>query len=246
MTKLCLRLLLCLGLPLRAARAQDIPTPSVPARTAEASSPQISVRVVVQMALKAARHTAPGRADELGKRARLAGLVPQLKLGARRGLQQDQSSSSTLSDDRTNASLGDDLTLEAGLTFQLDRLVFAPEQVRLLAVERWLASDRRKLIEDVVHLYFRRARFVHERDAAAQADAAIDADIAELDALLDAYTDGEFSAALAKLPPPSSGEAAARRQTNAPADSAPTRTAPDKPNASLSVSGPPSAGHESR
>ncbi len=162
-----------------------------------ASAP--TIRAVIEMALRAARHTAPGRADELGKRARLAGLVPQLRLGARRGVQQDQSSSSTLSDDRTNASLGDDLTLEAGLTFQLDRLVFAPEQVRLLAVERWLTSDRRKLVEDVVHLFFRRTRLLAERKSAQAPDANLDADIAELEALLDAYTNGEFGAALARL-----------------------------------------------
>lgn len=195
----------------------------------------LTVRAVVQMALKVARHTAPGRAEELGKRARLAGLVPQLRLGARRGLQQDQSLTSTLSDDRTNASLGDDLTLEAGLTFQLDRLVFAPEQVRLLAVERWLASDRRKLVEDVVRLFFRRARLLEERRTAPIADPALDADIAELEALLDAYTDGAFSEALAKLvkaakpsapvsaPPPSSAvpsaaSASAPAATPAPAD----------------------------
>lgn len=168
-------------------------------RAEDDTASTLTVRAVVQMALKVARHTAPGRAEELGKRARLAGLVPQLRLGARRGLQQDQSLTSTLSDDRTNASLGDDLTLEAGLTFQLDRLVFAPEQVRLLAVERWLASDRRKLVEDVVRLFFRRARLLHERKSAAVADPSLDADIAELEALLDAYTDGAFSEALAKL-----------------------------------------------
>ena len=212
----------------------------------------LSVQAVVRMALKAARHTAPGRADELGRRARLAGLVPQLKLGARRGLQQDLSSTSTLSDDRTNASLGDDLTLEAGLTFQLDRLVFAPEQVRLLAVERWLASDRRKLIEDVVHLFFRRARLVHERDSAARHDPALDADIAELEALLDAYTDNAFSAALAKLAPRTKPAAkATQAETALPADpSKPVAGAPAaanaEANAEAEISAASSPARESR
>jgi len=158
------------------------------------AAPSISVRTVVALALKAARHTAKGRVDELARRARLAGLVPQLRLAARRGLQQDQSSTSTLSDDRTNASLGDDLTLEAGLTFQLDRLVFAPEQVRLLAVERWLAADRRKLIEDVVRLFFRREKLLAERRASTEIDPVMEADILELEALLDAFTEGAFGA----------------------------------------------------
>lgn len=197
---------------------------SVQASAQAPDPPPISVRTVVALALEAARHTAPGRADELAKRARLAGLVPQLRLAARRGLQQDQSSTSTLSDDRTNASLGDDLTLEAGLTFQLDRLVFAPEQVRLLAVERWLASDRRKLIEDVVHLFFKREKLLAERKEAAEANPALEADIAELEALLDAFTQGEFGKLLAAHA--AKQKAAAKHET--------------PPTAAPSVSGSPS------
>lgn len=182
----------------RAAIAQDVAAPStsvVPRGSRVRSS--ISVRAVVRMALAAAPALTPERAAELGRKARAAGLVPQLKLLARRGLQQDLTASTSIDDDRTNASQGDDLILETSLTFQLDRLVFAPEQVRLLAVGRALELDRRKLIEDVVRLYFRRVRLLNEL-ASQPGDLDLQASVAEVEALLDAFTDGRFGEALAE------------------------------------------------
>jgi hypothetical protein len=172
--------------------------PRVAARPASRIG-RISVRAVVRMALAAAHTLTPERAEELGRKARLAGLVPQLKVLARRGLQQDLSATSTIDADRTNASQGDDLSLEASLTFQLDRLVFAPEQVRLLAVARALELDRRKLIEEVVRLYFRRLRLLNELQSQ-PGDLELRTSVEEVEALLDAYTDGRFAEALAREP----------------------------------------------
>jgi hypothetical protein len=148
------------------------------------------------MVFSAERHLQPSRARELARSARLSGLLPRLRLGARRGLQHDLSATSTLESDRTRAALGDDLTLEASLTFDLDRLVFAPEQVRLLAVERLLEADRRKLIEDVVELCFRRKRLWLEQRALERPDPEIAAEIAAVEALLDTYTGGGFGEAV--------------------------------------------------
>jgi outer membrane protein TolC len=156
--------------------------------------PRPTIREVLRMALRAARTLGPERTRELCRRARLAGLVPTLKLSAQRGLQQDLSSSQGLETDRTNSSQGDDLSLEASLSFELSRLVFASEEVRVLSVERWLVADRRRLIEEVTRLYFQRQRLLRERAAAAAPDAELDAAIAEAEALLDAFTDGGFSA----------------------------------------------------
>jgi hypothetical protein len=153
---------------------------------------------VIHMALDAARSLGPERLRELSRRARLAGLMPQLKLSADRGLKQDLSSSTTAASDRINAAVGDDLSLGATLTFELDRLVFAPEEVRLLSVERWLAADRRKLINDVVRLYFQRRRLLHEQANAGVRDEELADSIAEVEALLDGFTDGKFGEALAK------------------------------------------------
>lgn len=143
------------------------------------------------MAIEAARGLAPERIRELARRARLTGLVPQLRLSVERGLQQDLSTSSTRSADKTNT--GDDFSLNAGLTFDLDRLVFAPDEVRLLSVERWLAGDQRKLIQEVVKLYYQRRRLLRERALTAAPDSELDDSIAELDALLDGATGGAFT-----------------------------------------------------
>ncbi|MDB4976456.1 MAG: hypothetical protein JWN48_4797 [Myxococcaceae bacterium] len=158
-----------------------------------------SVREVVRMAVAAARRLGPERVRELSRRARLAGLVPQLKLSADRGLQQDLSSSASTATARTNAATGDDLSLGATLTFDFDRLVFATEEVRLLSVERWLVSDQRKLVADVVRLYFQRRRLIREQASAQAPDAELEDQIVEAEALLDGYTDGAFGAALERL-----------------------------------------------
>jgi hypothetical protein len=157
-----------------------------------------SAREVVQMALKAARRLGPERLRELCRRARLTGLVPQLRLSAERGLEQDLSSTSSADSDRTNAAVGDDLKLGATLTFEFDRLLFTPEEVRLLSVERWLVADQRKLVSDVVHLYFQRRRLLRERAEAAVTDPELADSIAEVEALLDGFTAGAFGAALAR------------------------------------------------
>ena len=181
------------GSHLACAQASSAPVASVRSAGAEPS-----VRDVVRMALQAARRLGPERLRELSRRARLAGLVPQLKLNADRGLQQDLSSSASTQTARTNAATGDNLSLGVSLTFELDRLVFAPEEVRLLSVERWLMTDQRKLVADVVKLYFQRRRLLREQAAAPVKDPELADSIVELEALLDGYTDGSFSAALAR------------------------------------------------
>jgi len=174
------------------ATAQRAPSP--PSR----SVGEPSAREVVRMALKAARGLGPERIRELARRARLTGLVPQLKLSAERGLQQDLTSSTSAASDRTNAAVGDDLSLGATLTFDFDRLLFAPEEVRLLSVERWLIADQRKLVGDVVRLYFQRRRLLRERASAAVDDPELGDSIAEVEALLDGFTAGAFGEAMEK------------------------------------------------
>lgn len=149
---------------------------------------------VVRMALGAARGLSPERIRNLARRARASGLAPLLRLSAERGLQQDLSSSTSAQAAKSDTKIGDDLSLSASLTFQLDRLVFAPDEVRLLSVERWLAGDQRKLVAEVVKLYFQRRRLLRERALSAAPDGELDDSIAELEALLDSVTAGAFSA----------------------------------------------------
>lgn len=162
-----------------------------------ASGPSVSE--LVRMAKRAASHIDPARIRGLVRRARLAGLSPTLKVGVDRGLKQDLSSSTSSDTERLAAAVGDDFSIDASLTFDLSRLVFAPEEVRLLSVERWLAGDQRKLVDEAIRLYFQRRKLLLERRDGA--DAELDLAIAELNALLDALTNGGFGRALAKASP---------------------------------------------
>lgn len=189
--------LLCIVLALSAATsrgaAQSNAAPPPPARNLGPS-----VREVVRMAIKAARSIDPARIEQLVLRARLSGLMPALKVAAERGLKQDLSSSSTSEAERLAAAVADDLSFEASLTFDLSRLVFAPEEVRLLSVQRWLAGDQRKLVEEVVRLYFKRRRLLEGRDGAEGDTEQVELAIAEIEALLDAITEGAYGRALAR------------------------------------------------
>jgi hypothetical protein len=164
--------------------------------TAQAAGP--SVREVVRMALKAARHIDPARIEALVRRARLAGLMPSLRLGAERGLKQDLSSSSSIEIERLASAVADDLSFDAVLTFDLSRLVFAPEEVRLLSVQRWLLGDQHKLIAEVVRLYFKRRKLIEDRLSQADDGGERELAIAEIEALLDAFTEGAYAKALSR------------------------------------------------
>jgi hypothetical protein len=157
-----------------------------------------SVSAVIRMAARAARSLDPDRLRELARRARLSGLAPELRFSVERGFDQDLTSSSSSASDTMRAAVGDELRFAATLTFDLDRLIFAPEEVRLLSVERWLASDRRKLVSEVVRLYFQRRRLLREQADARAPDDDLADSIREVEAVIDALTGGEFSAALAK------------------------------------------------
>lgn len=178
----------------------NAPVLADPAQAPSSPSARVgpSARDVVRMALRAARLTDPARVERLVRRARLAGLMPALKVAAERGLKQDLSSSSSSEAERLAAAVADDLSFEASLTFDLPRLVFAPEEVRLLSVQRWLAGDQRKLVEEVVRLYFKRRKLVEAPSSDVDEAAEQALAIAEIDAVLDAITDGAYGRALAR------------------------------------------------
>jgi hypothetical protein len=159
---------------------------------AEPPAREPTVAEAIRMAQRTARTLGPAQIRELARRARLRGLVPQLRLSAERGLQQDLSSTTTVQSDREQAATGDDLRFSATLTFDLDRLVFAAEEVRLLSIGRWLEGDLRKLIVEVVRLYYQRRRLIRELAEAQGNDPELADALAETEALLNAYTGGAF------------------------------------------------------
>jgi hypothetical protein len=178
-------------------------------------------------------HASSATSDELASRARLSGWVPTVGLKARRGQAVDLASTSD--QDALRFSTDDNLTLEAALTFDLGRVVFAREEVaiaRQAHAEREHESER---VRDVIALYFERRRLQVERDllaeqararaapgpiedggvapqggrtaAATSAPRGADAEsaviarnvrIAEIEALLDAFTGGAFRRMMAR------------------------------------------------
>lgn len=190
-----------------------------------------SVREVI-----AALHARASSADELGDRARLSGWVPTVGLKARRGQAVDLASSSD--DDALKLSTDDDLTLEAALTFDLGRVVFAREEVAIARQAHAEREHQAERVREVIALYFERRRLQVERDLLAEARAhrgpAPDEDgpsagepaasssrttsttstpravapedpivarnvrIAEIEALLDAFTGGAFRRMMAR------------------------------------------------
>ncbi|HTJ84969.1 MAG TPA: hypothetical protein VL400_24795 [Polyangiaceae bacterium] len=176
-------------------------------------------RGAVQAALRAHRAGEHAQAlDDLATRARASGAMPELRVRVARVVDEGQSLSPTEYDpDRVTATGGTSLWLEGRASFQLDKLVFASDE---LAVERLrLERERfeRELVEDVVA-----ALAVYERAAAVLDDEAADADArlrAELDlavveAKLDVLTAGWFGAhgpRVAGAQPAKKREAVARR-----------------------------------
>jgi hypothetical protein len=146
---------------------------------------------VIQIALETAAAD-PQRARDLASRARNAGWVPTVRLALRRGLTRDLSESQSIDTDRTSLSTDDDLVLEASLTFDLHRLVFDRNEVAIAREERELEEGRTELVRTVIHLFFERRRLQLERDLSRSPDLHREIRIAELEALLNGFTDGEF------------------------------------------------------
>jgi hypothetical protein len=145
----------------------------------------------VQRVIEATLSAAPkGHTAELASRARNAGWVPRVGLRARRGQGVDLASST--SDETLRLSSDADVTLEASLTFELDRVVFRSEEV---ALSRQAHADEQGIaarVRDAIGLYFERRRLQLERDLEGDPKLQRSVRIAEIEALLDVFTNGAF------------------------------------------------------
>ena len=146
---------------------------------------------VVDAAL-AASAVDPERARELSHAARVSGWLPDVRVGARRGLARDLSLWQTGDTGRTTVGSDEELGVEASVTFRLDRVVFARESVALLREERVLRLARAEVVRTIVHLYFERRRLQIERDFLGANDLDHAMRIAEIEGLLDGFTGGAF------------------------------------------------------
>ncbi len=146
---------------------------------------------LVAAALRTARLT-PKYVNDVASRARMAGWIPRLSFGIRRGQTRDLSQLQATTNDRINRSTDDHLTMEALLVFDLDRLVFSGEETALLREERSRALERQELIQLVVDLYYERRRLQYERDLLGKHELEVHVRIAHIGALLNGLTGGEF------------------------------------------------------
>ena len=156
-----------------------------------------SIEQVVRAATNAYKKQGANLAS-LADRARLRGLVPTLSVSARHGQALDLATSQTAVTDQLRVGTDRDLTLQAALTFELPRLVFAREEISVVRESRASSQQRQQVIEQVVALYFERRRLQLQRDRSTSADVDLHLRIAELTALLDAFTGGAFSTMIKK------------------------------------------------
>ena len=139
----------------------------------------------------AAQRANVSRVGDAMDRARATGWLPSVRAGVRRGQQVDLSGLGL--DAETNVSTDDDLIFDASLTFRFDRIVFASEEVGLLRELRAVEHRRSELVHLVVGLYFERRRLQLERDLLGGVQLVREIRILEIEALLDALTDGALT-----------------------------------------------------
>jgi len=176
------------------------PEPETAPREPPARVPAIDgtlARGVVRSALAAARSDETASTlDDLSTRARASGAIPELRVRVARVVDEGQSLSPTEYDpERVTASGGTSLWLEGRASFQLDRLVFASDEIAIQRLRAERARFERELTDDVLAALagYEKARAVLD-DEAADADAQIHAevDLAVWNAKLDVMTDGWF------------------------------------------------------
>lgn len=157
---------------------------------------------VTRIVAAALRAMGRDTSDAMAARARAAGWVPRLGLSARRGTAVDLSDSATGADG-LRLSTDDDLTLGATLSFELDRVVFRREEVALARERRAHEAARQERTREVVRLYFLRRRLQLEQALGASGRLERALRIAELEAVLDAFTGGAFQRIMGSVPEPS-------------------------------------------
>jgi hypothetical protein len=185
-------------------RAQaPAPAPSIdvdPAALREALAALARSEPRVEDVIAAALATAdaaPSRARDAAERARLSGLLPSVRVGARRGQGWDLSQLQTTDSGRVALATGDELAVTGEVSFDLGRLLSAREEVALLREERALRMAREELVRAVVSLVYERRRLLLERAFVAHVDLAREVRIDEISALLDVFTEGAFGRMIA-------------------------------------------------
>ncbi len=169
------------------------------ARAAMADDPPL---VPLRRAATALIQADPERARSMLTRVRLAGWLPEVRLLVERRLSRAESVDLGPGADPANlAPVGidtnNDVRYQARATWDLSRIVFNPDELGAEAQALRAADARREIETAVIRLYFERRRLKLESAGADDLDmpsgSRRDLRIAEIEAELDALTDGAFT-----------------------------------------------------
>jgi len=143
----------------------------------------------------------PERLRSWMSRARLAALAPRVSIGIDRNIGRDESLD--LSDGGRDLSTDDALGWKAEASWDLSRLVFSPDEMRVAREGFRLSELRQEVLDHVVRLYFERRRLQVQRTMVRRAGpeeplAELDREvrIREIEANLDALSGGAMSRGL--------------------------------------------------
>jgi hypothetical protein len=194
------------------APADAAPSPSERPSDDADEQPALSGAVFARLARDAIRaalraHDVMLRRAELegvGTRARLSAALPELRLRAVSSNDQSQRLTPTIEDpERYTITGGNDLLLEAAVTWKLNRLVFADEEIALerLELERERSVDklRERVLERLFDWHRALSRLSHE-PAASKTRGRHELERLEAEVELDVLTGGWFSDAARRLP----------------------------------------------
>jgi hypothetical protein len=142
-----------------------------------------------ELRARAIAHAGLTSSPALRRRARLAGLVPQVSVRAARGWAWDDPWTGVRDPDDGVARRDN---TDVRLTWRLDRLLFDPSEPSVLQGERGAARARLELEDEVTERYFRWRRAMLEADESGDVREALAAE--EAFASLDAITGGWLTA----------------------------------------------------
>jgi hypothetical protein len=191
--------------------AAEGPRPKAPPQKPVVRLTPALARSAVRAALRASGDgESRARLDSIASRARSSAALPELRLGAMHSTDQSLRLSPTQADPyRYTQSGGVDLAFEARLTWKLDRLVFADQELGVERIRSERATARARLAQQVLRALFEWQRAeLKQRDPELTPEEQAEAAVSALEALvtLDVLTGGWFSQHVAPRPASESDE----------------------------------------
>ncbi|HLV21748.1 MAG TPA: hypothetical protein VKZ49_12725 [Polyangiaceae bacterium] len=192
--------------PSSEAAAQPAPPPAAPRPSPAFELTPSLVRATVAAALRAAGYRKlERRFESLASRARVSAAFPELRLRGARGFDYTRRLSPTTADPYRYTEAGAaDLLLEARLSWKLDRLLFADEEIAIERLRHSARAERRALVSRVIAALIAWQRAALDRAVAVLPEERLEAELRALAAVveLDLLTDGWFSARIEERPHP--------------------------------------------